>query len=109
MENDFFKDFGQKWKVRDGVVFFQKLFVKQWVFSMDLCQVMGFFQQRFDDGSLQIMWYNASGKRCVDDVCDSQQEDVKVFIKKRVLIIFKTNSSVAGSKVSKGLFPVKEV
>ena len=43
-----------------------------------------------------------------DDVHDSQQEDVKVFIKKRVLIIFKTNSSVAGSKVSKG-FPVKEV
>ena len=29
------------------------------------------------------MWYNASGKRCVDDVCDGQQEDVKVFIKNR--------------------------
>ena len=28
------------------------------------------------------MWYNANGKRCVDDVCDGQQEDVKVFIKK---------------------------
>ena len=63
MDNDFFKDFGQKWKVRHGVMFFQKLFVKQWVFSMDLCQVMGGFQQRFDDGSLQIMWYSASGKR----------------------------------------------
>ena len=28
------------------------------------------------------MWYNASGKRCVDDVHDDWQEDVKVFIKK---------------------------
>ena len=28
------------------------------------------------------MWYNASGKRCVDDVDDGRQEDVKVFIKK---------------------------
>ena len=26
--------------------------------------------------------YNGSGKRCVDDVCDGRQEDVKVFIKK---------------------------
>ena len=43
---------------------------------------VGFFK-RFDDGSLQIMWYNASGKRCVDDVRDGQQENVKVFIKKR--------------------------
>ena len=41
------------------------------------------FQQRFDDGCLQITWYNASGKRCVDDVRDGRQEDVKVFIKKR--------------------------
>ena len=67
------------------------------------------------------MWYNASGKRCVDDVCDGRQEDVKVFIKNHVgmgsssqdlagalLIIFKTNSSVTGSKVSKE-FPAKEV
>ena len=36
----------------------------------------------FDDGSLQITWYNASGKRCVDDVRDGRQEDVKDFIKK---------------------------
>ena len=36
----------------------------------------------FDDGSLQITWYKASGKRCVDDVRDDRQEDVKVFIKK---------------------------
>ena len=28
------------------------------------------------------MWYNASGKRCVDDIHDGQQEDAKVFIKK---------------------------
>ena len=28
MENDFFKDFGQKWKVRNGAVVFQKTFVK---------------------------------------------------------------------------------
>ena len=72
VENDFFKNFGQKWKVRNGTVVFQKIFVKRWL-----------FQQRFDDGSLQITWYNASGKRCVDDVRDGRQEDVKVFIKKR--------------------------
>ena len=42
----------------------------------------GFFQQRFDDSCLQITWYNASGKRCVDDVRDGRLEDVKVFIKK---------------------------
>ena len=68
------------------------------------------------------MWYNASGKRCVDDVRDGRQEDVKVFIKKRggngikftrlgrctVAYFFKTNSSVTGSKVSKE-FPAKEV
>ena len=41
------------------------------------------FQQRFDNGCLQIAWYNASGKRCVDGVRDGRQEDVKVFIKKR--------------------------
>ena len=72
IENDFFKDFGQKWKVRNGTVVFQKIFVKWWL-----------FQQRFDDGCLQITWYDASGKRCVDDVRDGRQEDVKVFIKKR--------------------------
>ena len=37
----------------------------------------GFFN-RYDDGSFPITWYNASGKRCVD-VCDGQQEDIKVF------------------------------
>ena len=68
----FFKDFGQKWKVRYGAVVFKKIFVKWWL-----------FQQRFDNGSLQIMWYNASGKRCADDVHDGRQEDVKVFMKKR--------------------------
>ena len=31
MENDFFKDFGQKWKVRNGAVVFK-----------DFCQVMAF-------------------------------------------------------------------
>ena len=30
-----------------------------------------------------ITWYNAGGKRCVDDVRDGRQEDVTVFIKKR--------------------------
>ena len=59
VENDFFKDFGQKWKVRNGTVVFQKIFIKRWI-----------FQQRFDDSSLQITLYNASGKRCVDDVRD---------------------------------------
>ena len=28
MENDFFKHFRQKWKVRNGAVVFQKIFVK---------------------------------------------------------------------------------
>ena len=28
VENNFFKDFGQKWKVRNGTVVFQKIFVK---------------------------------------------------------------------------------
>ena len=41
-----------------------------------------FFQQRFDDGSLQITRNNVSCKRCVDDVRECQQEDVKVFIGK---------------------------
>ena len=27
VENDFFKDFGQKWKVRNGAVVFQKISV----------------------------------------------------------------------------------
>ena len=71
MESDFFKDFGQKWKVRNGAVLFQKIFVKWWL-----------FQQRLDNGSLQITWYSASGKSYVDDVHDGRQEDVKVFIKK---------------------------
>ena len=43
---------------------------------------MAFFNRGFDDGSLQITWYNASGKRCIYDVRDGRQEDVKVFIKK---------------------------
>ena len=66
--NNFFKDFGQKLKVKNGVVVFQKIFGKWWL-----------FQQRFDDGNLQITWYNTSGKRCVDD---GQQNDVRIFIKK---------------------------
>ena len=37
----------------------------------------------FNSGSLQVTWYNANGKRRVDDVGDGRQEDVKVFIKKR--------------------------
>ena len=52
------------------MVVFQKVFVKWWL-----------FQQRFDDGCLQIRWYNASAKRCVDDVRDGRQEDVNpVFV-----------------------------
>ena len=67
------------------------------------------------------MWYNASGKRCVDDVRDGRQDDVKVFMKRggngieftrlggcAVDYFFKTDSSVTGSKVIKG-FPAKEV
>ena len=72
MENDYFEDSGQKWKARNGTVVFQKIFVKWWL-----------FQERSDDGCLQITWYNTSGKTCVDDVRDGRQEDVKVFIKKR--------------------------
>ena len=52
VENDFFKDFGQKWKVRNGAVVLQQIFVNLWP-----------FQQRLDKGSLQITWYNTSGKR----------------------------------------------
>ena len=52
VENYFFKDFGQKQKVRNGAVIFQQIFVKLWP-----------FQQRLDEGSLQITWYNTSGKR----------------------------------------------
>ena len=44
VENDFFKDFRQKWKVRNATPVFRKIFVKWWL-----------FQQRFDDGSLQIV------------------------------------------------------
>ena len=28
VKNDFFKDFGQKWKVRKGALVFQRIFVK---------------------------------------------------------------------------------
>ena len=72
VENDFFKDFRQKWKVTNVAVVFQKVYVRWWL-----------FQTSFDDGCLQITWYNASGERCVDDIRDGRQEDVKVFIKKR--------------------------
>ena len=67
------------------------------------------------------VWYNASGKRCVDDVCGGRQDDVKVFMKRGgngieftrlggcvVDYFLKTDSSVTGSKVIKG-FPAKEV
>ena len=76
MENDFFKDFGQNGRLENinGTVVFQTIL---------LLSSAGFFKQSFDDGSLQITWYSASGKRCVDDVRDCRQEDVKVFIKKR--------------------------
>ena len=36
----------------------------------------------FDECSLQVTWYNVSGKRCVVDVRDGRQRDVKVFINK---------------------------
>ena len=42
VKNDFFKDFRQKWKIRDGAVVFQKIFVKLWL-----------FKQGFYDCSLQ--------------------------------------------------------
>ena len=41
------------------------------------------FSIEVDEGCLQTTWYNARGNRCVDDVRDGLQEDVKVFIKKR--------------------------
>ena len=66
VENDFFKEFGQKWKVRNGAVVFQQMLSSDDFFN------------RYDDGNLQITWYSASDKRRVD-VCDGQQEDVKVF------------------------------
>ena len=68
VKNDFFKDFRQKRNVRDGVVVFQKILVKWWL-----------FQQGFYSCSLQTMWYNASSRRCVDD---DRQEDVKIVIQK---------------------------
>ena len=71
MKNDFFKDFRQKREVRNGAVVFQKILVKWWL-----------FQQGFYNCSLQTMWYNASSKRCVDDVDDGWQEDVKIVIQK---------------------------
>ena len=63
--------------------------------------------------------FRSCGKRCVDDVRGSRQEDVKIFKKNHGgigieftrlgrLIIFTTNSSVTGSKTIKG-FPSKEV
>ena len=45
-----FQGFWTEMKARNGAVVFQKIFVKWWL-----------FQKRFDDGCLQIMWYNASG------------------------------------------------
>ena len=66
MKNEFFKDLGQKWKVTNVAVVFQKVYVRWWL-----------FQSRSDNGCLQIMWYNASGERCVDNVRDDRQEDVK--------------------------------
>ena len=69
---------------------------------------------------LTIAVFRSRGKRCVD-VRDGRQENVKVFTKKRggneiaitsfsgaLLIIFKTNSSATGSKVSEG-FSAKEI
>ena len=41
----------------------------------------GFFQLGFYNCSLQITWYNASSKRCVD-VGGGRQEDVKIVIQK---------------------------
>ena len=55
-----------------GQYFFKIFFFKWWL-----------FQQRLENGSLQITWYSASGKSYVDDVHDGRREDVKVFIKKR--------------------------
>ena len=52
VKNYFFKKLGQKWKVRDGAVVFQKILVKWWL-----------FQQGFYNCSIQIMWYNYSSKR----------------------------------------------
>ena len=38
VENDFFKNYGQKWKVRNGTVVFQKIFVKWFLgdFNIDV-------------------------------------------------------------------------
>jgi len=36
VEYDFFKDFGQKWKVRNGTVVFQKIFVQVMAFSTEV-------------------------------------------------------------------------
>ena len=36
MENDFFKDFGQKWKVRNGTVVFQKMLSSDSFFNKGL-------------------------------------------------------------------------
>ena len=71
VKNNFIKDFRLKWKIRDGVVVFQETFVKWWL-----------FQQGFYNCSLQTTWYNASSKRCVDDVGDGRQEDVTIVIQK---------------------------
>ena len=48
VNNNFSKDSEQKWYVRDGAVILHHIFVKRWP-----------FQQRFDNSSLHIMWYNA--------------------------------------------------
>ena len=44
VENDFFKNFGQKWKVRNGTVVFQKIFSSDSFFNRGL--TMAVFRSR---------------------------------------------------------------
>ena len=82
MENDFFKDFGQNRRLENinGTVVFQLFFF----FFFFFFSCAGFFNSR-----LTMAVFRSRGtvpvviKRCVDDVRDGRQEDVKVFIKER--------------------------
>ena len=104
MKNYFFKDFGQKWKVKDGSVVFQKIFNRGFTVAVfSSCGTMPVVRDVLMMLAMVSKRMSRLSYRSVVEMGLRSQDFAGL-----LLIIFKTKPSMTGSKVCKGS-PVKEV
>ena len=98
LKNYFFKDFGQKWKVKDGSVVFQKIFNRGFTVAVfSSCGTMPVVRDVLMMLAMVSKRMSRLSYRSVVEMGLRSQDFAGL-----LLIIFKTKPSMTGSKVCKG-------